>query len=99
MEPAIKTELPPLERDSDGAVRVAGTRVLLDLIVSAFRNSASAEPIAEQYSAVALADVCAVIAYYLRNADAVDDHLAGRQQEAALLHSEIEPSARRRVVP
>ncbi|HYV38047.1 MAG TPA: DUF433 domain-containing protein, partial [Gemmataceae bacterium] len=55
----------PLLLDSDGVLRVSETRVTLDTIVGAFTEGATAEEIAQQYPSVPLADVYAVIGYYL----------------------------------
>jgi hypothetical protein len=41
----------PIHTDADGVVRIAGTRVTLDTIVAAFDAGATAEEIAQQYSA------------------------------------------------
>jgi uncharacterized protein (DUF433 family) len=80
----------PLATDPHGVVRVGETRVTLDSIVGAFRSGATAEEIAQQFPAVALADVYQVIAYYLRYTAEVDTYLSSRQQEAADLRREIE---------
>ena len=80
----------PLQEGADGSVRVGGTRVLLDTVVAAFRNGASAEQIVGQYPALHLADVYAVIAVYLKNADVIDAYLDRRRQDAARLRQEIE---------
>jgi uncharacterized protein (DUF433 family) len=53
----------PIQTDADGVVRVAGTRVTLDIIVSAFEAGATAEEIAQQYASVPLVDVYSVITY------------------------------------
>src|SRR5271157_4333605 len=47
----------PLREDEYGAIRVGNTRVLLDLVIHAFRDGASAEGIVESYDALNLA-VC-----------------------------------------
>ena len=70
----------PLAADRDGVLRVGGTRVTLDTLVAAFREGATAEEIAQQYPSLQLADVYAVIGYYLRRRDEVDAYL---QQAAA----------------
>src|SRR5438477_10166945 len=73
---------PPLAIDPDGVVRVADTRVTLDTLVLAFHQGATAETIVQQYPSLTLADVYAVIGYYLRHQDEVDAYLAEQQQEA-----------------
>ena len=44
-----------------------GTRVTLEAIVAAFSDGATAEEIAQDFPAVSLSDVYAVISYYLRH--------------------------------
>ena len=56
----------PITTDSDGVMRVGGTRVTLDTVIGAFRDGATAEEISHQYPSLSLADIYAVIAYYLR---------------------------------
>jgi uncharacterized protein (DUF433 family) len=52
----------PLSTDAYGAIRVSGTRVLLDVIIVAFQAGATPEDIAQQFPSVALPDVYLVIA-------------------------------------
>lgn len=65
----------PLVTDAFGVVRITGTRVTLDSVVTAFRLGATPEETVLQYPTLDLADVYAVIAYYLRAAEAVDAYL------------------------
>jgi uncharacterized protein (DUF433 family) len=44
----------PLSTDAYGAIRVSGTRVLLDVIIVAFQASATPETIVQQFPSVAL---------------------------------------------
>ena len=46
---------------------MAGTRVSLDIVVAAFHAGATAEEIARDYPSLRLADIYAVITYYLRH--------------------------------
>jgi len=78
----IAAEPIPLETDADGVVRVGGTRVTLDTIVTAFNEGATAEEIVHQYPSLHLADVYAVISYYLRRRSDVEAYLRQRQQRA-----------------
>jgi len=79
---SIAVEPIPLEVDSDGVVRVGGTRVTLDTIVTAFDNGATAEEIVHQYPSLWLADVYAVISYYLRQHAEVEAYLRKRRAQA-----------------
>ncbi len=70
----------PLRADADGVVRVGGTRVTLDTVVAAFQEDATAEVIAQQYDSLELADVYAVISYYLRRRTQVEAYLDERRR-------------------
>src|SRR5207248_189747 len=61
----------PLRRDDRGGYRVGTSRVSLDTVVGEFEGGADPEGIARAYPTLQLADVYAVIAYYLRHKDAV----------------------------
>jgi uncharacterized protein (DUF433 family) len=78
----IATEPIPLETDADGVVRVGGTRVTLDTIVTAFKDGATAEEIVIQYPSLNLPDVYFVIGYYLQRRAEVEAYLQQRQQLA-----------------
>lgn len=87
---AIETEQPPLRIDDQGTVRIGGTRVTLETVVHAYQDGSTPEQIVLQYSALALAEVYAVIAYYLRHTAQVDHYLAQSQREADELRATIE---------
>jgi uncharacterized protein (DUF433 family) len=70
-----------LEPDADGIVRIGGTRVTLDAVVAAFQEGATAEEIVYQYPSLALADVYAALAHYLRHRPQVEAYLRQRQKE------------------
>jgi uncharacterized protein (DUF433 family) len=79
----LSAEPAPVAYDADGVLRVRGTRVRLDTVVSAFQLGATAEEIAQQYPAVDLPAAYAVIAFYLRRRPEVDAYLAARAVDAA----------------
>lgn len=81
MSLTISTEPVPLRRDSDGVMRIGNTRVTLETVIGAFLDGAAAEEIAYQYPSVELADIYAVIAYYLRRRSEVDAYLRRRQEQ------------------
>jgi uncharacterized protein (DUF433 family) len=83
MTMVLAAEAPPLAADTAGVFRVGKSRVTLDTVVGAFRDGATAEEIAEQYPAVSLGEVYAVIAYYLAHTAEVDDYLRMREQRSA----------------
>jgi uncharacterized protein (DUF433 family) len=80
----------PLRTDSDGVVRVSGTRVTLHTLISAYRLGESPEALHEGFPTVSLADIYAVIAYYLANRDTVDAWMQGINAEADRRRQEAE---------
>lgn len=87
--PAPQETVPLAFAEGGRAIRVAGTRVTLDTVIRAFQRGATPEEIAQDYSAVSLADAYAVIAYYLRHRPEVDEYLEQREQDHAELQREI----------
>ncbi len=80
----------PLRADSDGTIRVVGTRLTLDTIVTAYRDGAPPEEIAKRFPGLSLPDVYAVIGYYLRFPREVEAYLDERTLAAEALRREIE---------
>ena len=87
---AIKTEPTPLAIHPDGVIRVGNTRVTLDTIVSAFADGLSAEEIVYAYPSLQLADVYAVLGYYLRNRAEVETYLQERRSQAEAVRRQNE---------
>jgi uncharacterized protein (DUF433 family) len=86
----LHTEAPPLRVDEGGAVRVGSGRITLDLVVSQYENGMTPEDMVRAYDTLVLADVHAVIAYYLRHRDEVNAYLKRRTEEADSLRAKIE---------
>jgi len=82
MDLATVTEKIPIETDKDGVIRVGNTRITLETFVTAFNSGSTAEEIVYQFPVLNLADVYAVITYYLRNRDNVERYLNKRKQRA-----------------
>jgi uncharacterized protein (DUF433 family) len=80
---SMATERIPLVTNADGVVQIGGTHVTLDTVVAAFGDGATAEEIVHQYPALQLADVYAVITYYLRQRPEVEAYLHQRQRQAS----------------
>jgi uncharacterized protein (DUF433 family) len=76
--------------DEGGAVRVGNSRISLDLVVEQYENGMTPEDMVRAYDALVLADVHAVIAYYLRHRDEVRGYLKRRAEEAEALRVKIE---------
>ena len=89
MTPVVATDPIPLYCDTYGVLRVGGTQVTLDTVITAFHAGASAEEISDDYP-LNLADVYAVIAYYLRHRSEVEEYLARREQAAEQTQQQIE---------
>jgi uncharacterized protein (DUF433 family) len=85
---------PPLRVDEGGAIRIGNSRVTLDLVVEQYGNGMTPEDMARAYDTLALADVHAVVAYYLRHRDAVRAYLKRRAEEAAALRAQVEAGRR-----
>jgi uncharacterized protein (DUF433 family) len=86
----IRTDAPPLTQDDTGAVRIGSTRVLLELVIRAFEDGATPETIVQRYPSTSLADIYAVVAYYLRHRDLVERYLAERERQAENIKERIE---------
>lgn len=86
----VQIEAPPLTEDATGALRVGNSRVLLELVVRAFQDGATPETILQRYSTLALSDVYAVLAYYLRHPSELEEYLARREQKAEEVRQRIE---------
>jgi len=83
-------EPPPLCLLPDGAVRVRGTRVSLDTVIQAFDEGCTADEIRDDYPTLQLADIYAIIAFYLRNREEVLAYLEESRQKADELRRKIE---------
>lgn len=83
MSTDIEKQTIPLGKDADGVLRVSGTRVTLETLVAAFQDGATPEEIAQQYASIPLADIYAVLGYYLNHRSSVDAYLRGRQADRA----------------
>ena len=84
------THAVPLSLTADGTIRVIGTRVSLDSIVHHFKLGATPEQIAHKFPSLGLADIYAVISYYLGNCLDVEDYLARQEADEAAIRDRIE---------
>ena len=88
--PQLNSEKIPLSADDKGVLRISGTRVPLDSVVDMFDEGATPEEIVEQFDALKLDDVYAVITYYLRHRDEVKAHLAEEDRRAGEVRKRIQ---------
>ncbi len=86
----IQAEPVPLHMDQDGTVRIGNSRVLLDLVIRAYQRGTAPEKIVQSFPTLELADVYAVVSYYLHHRDEVHEYLERRDTEANELRKEIE---------
>ncbi len=81
---------PPLSTGTDGIVRVSGSRVSLETLVTAFDSGATAEEIVQQYPSLELASVYAVISYALDHRPEVEAYVAQRRSQARGIQEQVE---------
>ena len=86
----LHAEPPPLRVDEGDAIRVGKSRISLDLVIEQYENGMTPEDMVRAYDTLELADVHAVIAYYLRHRDEVRAYLKRRAEEAVALRARIE---------
>ncbi len=88
---AIEIDSPPLHQDQFGVVRVAETRLTLNTLLAVYNRCATVEDLHESSPFADLADLHAVIAYYLRHRKQVDEYLKANKQTAELRRRAAEP--------
>lgn len=86
----LHADFPPLRVDEGGAVRVGKSRVSLDLVVEQYENGMTPEDMVRAYDSLELADVYAIVGYYLRHREEVQSYLKRRIEEAEILRVNIE---------
>jgi uncharacterized protein (DUF433 family) len=89
MNATIHADPVPLQADDDGVIRVSGTRLTLDTVITAYQQGERPEAISENFS-LPLEDVHAAISYYIRHRGEIDAYLERRQREAAELRRKVE---------
>ena len=88
--PVLEPVIVPLHRDASGSLRVGQTRVLLELVVRAYRAGATPEEIVQAYETLRLPDVYAVLAWCLNNDPVVAEYMAERERIGAAVQRELE---------
>ncbi len=90
LECSLAAEPLPLWADNAGGIRIGDSRISLDLVVEEYENGMAPEDIVRAYDTLSLADVHAVIAYYLRHRSQVREYLRRRDQEIQALRASLE---------
>lgn len=80
----------PIRTDEHGIIRIANTRVTLDVVVARYQQGDTPEQILEGFPTLKLADIYAVITYYLNNQAEVDTYLREQDDAAEATLREIE---------
>lgn len=80
----------PLRTDQDGVIRVGNTRVTLMTIVGRHNVGDTPEQIHSGFPTVPLADIYAVITYYLTHREEVDEYIRQAKEEGERLRREWE---------
>lgn len=86
------TQAVPLTVWEDGSIRIRETHLLVDMVVYAHRRGECPEEIFQSFPSVnyTLADIYAVIAYYLAHKEELDRYIALREKEAEEIRNRIE---------
>lgn len=97
MSLSLQTDPLALHADEHGSIRIDNTRVLLEFVIRAYQAGLNAEQIAERFDTLELADIHAVLAYYLRHRSEIKDYLRRRQAESEEVRQRIEAELPRRL--
>lgn len=82
----------PLREEPPGVLRVGKSRVLLELVLRAFKAGATPEAIVQSYDTLNLADVYAVVSRYLVAPEPFEEYLRMRDRLATEARRLIEKS-------
>jgi uncharacterized protein (DUF433 family) len=80
----------PLSMDAYGTVRVHGKRLTLETVLGAYERGDTPQEIVEGFPDLSLADVHAIVAYYLRNREEVDAYMQAQDAEGDELRKKFE---------
>ena len=69
------TQEAPLFQDDEGRIRVKGSRVTLDTLVARFQVGDTIEEINQGFPTISIAQIYAVIAWYLNNRAEAEEYL------------------------
>lgn len=86
------TQTVPLTVVDGGQIRITGSRVSLDVVVRHYQRGESPEEIREAFPTLRLADIYAVISYYLNHSAEVEEYLQQQEVKAEELRQKIESS-------
>jgi uncharacterized protein (DUF433 family) len=84
------TVVVPLREEPSGVLRVGKSRVLLELVLRAFKAGATPEAIVQAYDTLLLTDVYAVVTRYLAAPGPFEEYLRIREEVAAEVRRKLE---------
>lgn len=84
-----------VEKIPDAGYRIAGTRIGLELIVTAYLDGQSPESIQDNFPTLSLESIHGSIAFYLRNREEIDRYI----QEIAVLFDELQKQSEKENSP
>jgi uncharacterized protein (DUF433 family) len=85
--PAIEI---PIRTDEHGTIRIAKTRVTLDVVIARYQQGATPEQIRDSFPTLNLSDIYAVITYYLQHQTEVDAYLREQDEIAEQRRQDLE---------
>jgi uncharacterized protein (DUF433 family) len=89
MSTGIETLLVSSPGVCGGRLRIEGTRITVNQIVTLYKQGLTPEGIADQYSNLSLAQVYTALAYYHANKEEIEIDLADEKEEAIRLEREF----------
>ena len=82
MSTAIETLLVSSPDVCGGRLRIEGTRITVNQIVTLYKGGSGAEEIADRYPQLTMAHIYAALAYYHANREEIEADLGAEQKEA-----------------
>lgn len=79
----------PFRQIPDGTIRIGDTRVSLETIIDSYLSGQRPEEIHSGFPLIDLADIHAIIAFYLKNREAVDRYLAEQEADSQCILREL----------
>jgi uncharacterized protein (DUF433 family) len=80
----------PLEKQPDGTLRIAGTRISLERVLKCHLAGQPPERIVELYDTLSLQDVYFALGYYFAHKAEVEAYMRDQDERADRLQNEIE---------
>lgn len=79
----------PLRYDDDGIIRVTGSRITLDTVVTCFEMGEAPEDILDGYPSLTLEQIHAIRAWYLNHQAEADEYLRENREEVEKILLEL----------